>query len=564
MLKPLTIKHIPTIHQIFFALFCLYGMGDAWAQPAATGKVPLKNWKVNVELGKAQVEKTRVRANAVVASATALSFVPVPPCRVVDTRSGQGFTGAFGPPALTAGQPRIIIVPQSNCGVPPAAAYSLNLAVVPPPSGAVGYLTAWPADQSMPATAVLNDPQGGVVNQTAIVSASINGGILVQATDNTDLVIDINGYFVAPNPGLQFRGAWSSAAVYAVNDVVIRDSFNVTSSYISLSPNQGVEPAKDVTTSAPHWAILAQGGAVGPQGSPGPQGSQGPAGPQGPLGAQGPSGVLAFYGDGSDGPLVISSPTDWTANPPSGMLQFSSLTITGGGSLTVPSGLVIRVTGNVSISGSLIVAPTSTFVGGPLGGSCVPAAFVLAPVFGSGAKAMSPLVARTLFKTSNVGYGLATGGGLTILAAGSIVINSGGSISAAGPPGGVFSPQSLFSAGAGGIIILASRTSIFNAGTLAARGGNGANGNASPGGGGGGGGIVHLLAPSVAVGNVDVSGGLAGSPGAAQNPSGSPVPGGACGGDGGASSFATGVGSPGGTGQFITTIVTEPTSLFVP
>src|ERR1051326_3669389 len=99
-------------------------------------------------------------------------------------------------------------------------------------------------------------------------------------------------------------------------------------------------------------------GGLGSTGRPGPEGPSGPSGangPQGPPGPQGIPGTLAFYGDGSDGALTISSSVDWNVNPPSGMLQFSSFTITSTGSLTVPSGLVIRVNGNVSISGPITV-----------------------------------------------------------------------------------------------------------------------------------------------------------------------------------------------------------------
>src|SRR5260370_38697274 len=97
-----------------------------------------------------------------------------------------------------------------------------------------------------------------------------------------------------------------------------------------------------------------------------------------------------------------------------------------------------------------------------------------------------------------------SGGGITVLAAGSIVITSSGSVSAVGLQGSPFvqnGPPFAY-ASAGGIVILASRTSINNAATLIATGGNGADGNAdSAGGGGGGGGIIHLLGPSLVLGN---------------------------------------------------------------
>jgi hypothetical protein len=136
-------------------------------------------------------------------SPQALAFYPVTPCRVADTRSGGG---AFGQPSLVAGASRDFPVQQSACGIPSGAlAYSMRLTAVPP--GRLGYLTAYPAGGTVPIAATLNDPSGGVVGNEAIVPAGAeNGGaISVYATDNTDLVIDINGYFALPgSPGALF------------------------------------------------------------------------------------------------------------------------------------------------------------------------------------------------------------------------------------------------------------------------------------------------------------------------------------------------------------------------
>jgi hypothetical protein len=318
-------------------------------------------------------------------------------------------------------------------------------------------------------------------------------------------------------------------------------------------------------------------GATGPQGTQGLQGPGGPQGPQGPSGAaglpgppgspgaqgpQGTPGALAAYGDGSDGALIISSNVDWNINPPSGMLQFSSVTITSTGALTVPSGLVIRVAGNVSIGGPITVGPLPVGIAqtqGPSGGSCIPITPSLP--YGAGNIGLGVLRARTLLRVPSASYwdaGNGNGGGITILAAGSIAISSTGSISAAGLPG-----DSAFSgATGGGIVILGSRTSITNAGALIATGGNGLNGTPTvAAGGGGGGGIIHLLGPSLVLGSANVSGGSGGKNGHANDGNTAVFPGGACGGSGGASDA---IGSPGGPGYAFTTIVAEPASLFVP
>ena len=123
-----------------------------------------------------------------------LAFYPLPPCRVLDTRNPQG---SLGGPILRGGVPRSFPVQSSACGVPPtAAAYSLNATVVP--SGGLGYLTLWPTGQPQPFVSTLNSHLGTVVANAAIVPAGNGGAISAFATNDTHLVIDINGYFAPP------------------------------------------------------------------------------------------------------------------------------------------------------------------------------------------------------------------------------------------------------------------------------------------------------------------------------------------------------------------------------
>jgi hypothetical protein len=128
-------------------------------------------------------------------------FYPLTPCRVADTR---GSNGPFGGPYLSGGQARDFPVATSSCipaGVN-ANAYSLNFAVVPHPQGApLGYLTVWPTGSSRPLTSVLSNPTATIVANAAIVTAGTGGDIEVYPDQNTDLVIDINGYFAAPATG---------------------------------------------------------------------------------------------------------------------------------------------------------------------------------------------------------------------------------------------------------------------------------------------------------------------------------------------------------------------------
>ncbi|HLJ48609.1 MAG TPA: FG-GAP-like repeat-containing protein [Bryobacteraceae bacterium] len=124
-----------------------------------------------------------------------LSFYSLPPCRVADTRNP---TGPLGGPLMAGGSTRSFPIPSSSCGVPPTAlAYSFNLTVVP--RRPLGYLTTWPSGQPQPLVSTLNSPDGEVVANAAIVPSGSNGAISVFVTDDTDVIIDINGYFGPPD-----------------------------------------------------------------------------------------------------------------------------------------------------------------------------------------------------------------------------------------------------------------------------------------------------------------------------------------------------------------------------
>ncbi len=123
-----------------------------------------------------------------------LQFYTVTPCRVADTRTGQGFTGAFGPPSLAAYSGRNFPIQSSPCGIPSTAqAYALNMTVVP--QGTLSFLSAWPTGDAYPGVSTLNSPDGFVIANAAIVPAGASGGITVLAGNPTDLIIDIVGYF---------------------------------------------------------------------------------------------------------------------------------------------------------------------------------------------------------------------------------------------------------------------------------------------------------------------------------------------------------------------------------
>ncbi len=127
-----------------------------------------------------------------------LTFYPLSPCRVADTRNPNGWLGG---PYLQGGHDRVFpILDATSCSIPSAAqAYSLNVTALP--RGTLGYLTVWPAGQARPQVSTLNAPTGAVTANAAIVVGGDGGDISVYPTNDIDLVIDIDGYFAARGQG---------------------------------------------------------------------------------------------------------------------------------------------------------------------------------------------------------------------------------------------------------------------------------------------------------------------------------------------------------------------------
>ncbi len=121
-----------------------------------------------------------------------LAFYPLRPCRIADTRGGQ---------YLHAGQVQNFPISGGTCGIPSTAqGYSLNFTALPR-KGTLSYLSAWPAGKPQPNTSILNAPTGTVVANAALLPAGTSGNIATYASNDTDLLIDTNGYFAPSGPG---------------------------------------------------------------------------------------------------------------------------------------------------------------------------------------------------------------------------------------------------------------------------------------------------------------------------------------------------------------------------
>ncbi len=133
---------------------------------------------------------------AVFSIPVALQFVPLPPCRVVDTRLPNG---PYGGPTIAAGTSRDFAVPSGPCPNIPsnATAYSMNITTVP--HGYLGYLSAWPTGFTRPQTSILNSFDGRIKANAAILPAGTSSSVSVFVSNTADAILDINGYFITPN-----------------------------------------------------------------------------------------------------------------------------------------------------------------------------------------------------------------------------------------------------------------------------------------------------------------------------------------------------------------------------
>ena len=189
--------------------------------------VPLRNWAAPLYWQPSHLEMAeresavgiapKLQFSASQVSPSALTFIAVTPCRLVDTRGvPAGFNGLspFSGPSLAPSTSVTFPVQSaaeatadttsSPCGTIPsiAQAYSFNITVIPKTAGGVAFLSIWPSGSPQPAVSTLNDGQGVILANAAIVPAGTpSGGVSVfnSGPATTDLIIDMNGFYAAPS-----------------------------------------------------------------------------------------------------------------------------------------------------------------------------------------------------------------------------------------------------------------------------------------------------------------------------------------------------------------------------
>lgn len=135
-------------------------------------------------------------------SGTGLRFVPITPCRLLETRpqyAGSTWSGAYGPPMIGAGQRRTLpIAGGARCNVPASAkAFVLNVTLdtIESGTGPVDFVTVYPTGQTRPDFWTARTTTGGYIANSAIVAAGTSGSVDIYSSNNVHLLIDINGYF---------------------------------------------------------------------------------------------------------------------------------------------------------------------------------------------------------------------------------------------------------------------------------------------------------------------------------------------------------------------------------
>lgn len=157
----------------------------------------------------------------------ALTFVGITPCRIIETRAGQGFSGTNGPPALVANANRTFQMTgtvtglPAQCGIPTTAA-AISVTFTATGFTGPGDIRAFPGGGTLPLTSVLNYQLENIANTTTVPLGPSGGGqngITVRAdVSGTDLIADVNGYYVARplttlESGRTLTGAWGSGTV---------------------------------------------------------------------------------------------------------------------------------------------------------------------------------------------------------------------------------------------------------------------------------------------------------------------------------------------------------------
>jgi hypothetical protein len=175
-----------------------------------------------------------------VAAAQGTIYVPITPCRIVDTRVGTGTNGT----PIGNGQLRTYYVggttgfaPQggksTGCGIPiGASAIAATLSAVSPSHP--GYLRAWPNGQSEPSATLVQYSTTNAAGATVPINATSAYALRVHNFGGpTELVIDVAGYYTK-----QIYGTFASDGTLTNGNGTLVAYTHTTTGYYTLHANR--------------------------------------------------------------------------------------------------------------------------------------------------------------------------------------------------------------------------------------------------------------------------------------------------------------------------------------
>ena len=122
------------------------------------------------------------------------------PVRLLDTRPGASPNACSQPNAAILGNTARTQTARNFCGIP-ANAVAITGHITTVDSGG-GYLTLYPGDATQPIVANSNFTPNQVLNNVFTVRlGTVDGAFKIFVTSNTDVVIDVTGYYAPPNTG---------------------------------------------------------------------------------------------------------------------------------------------------------------------------------------------------------------------------------------------------------------------------------------------------------------------------------------------------------------------------
>jgi len=170
--------------------------------------------------GPVAMASTSVAAAPAVAPAVPGAFVSVGPARVLDTRKGTG-----APVARVAAKGTLHVSVRGVGGVPASGVSAVVLNVTVVAAGGSGVLTVFPDGAARPTASNLNFVTGQTVPNLVVVPLGSNGKVALYngSTGSTDLVADVAGYYLNPEPTatVDFGPSMSPRPDPAITDYVV-------------------------------------------------------------------------------------------------------------------------------------------------------------------------------------------------------------------------------------------------------------------------------------------------------------------------------------------------------